>query len=178
LLTAAAAEIASQFVSEGILTLDSEHSKPVCPVSIPAPQTRGISGDRPPWASLLLDTPTFLLACRQADTALKRQPFSSIVQNVEARRRKNGTDSVAPNARALRLVCVFEILRPLYPRPYLCTFDSLALLDFLAFHGLYPRWVFAVCADPFSAHCWVQHGNILLNDRVEHVSRLVPIMAV
>jgi hypothetical protein len=31
---------------------------------------------------------------------------------------------------------------------------------------------------PFAAHCWVQHGDIVCNDTVEHVSGYTPIMVV
>jgi hypothetical protein len=73
---------------------------------------------------------------------------------------------------------VFDSLRLFYPRPYLCLFDSLALIHFLARFGLYPDWVFGVQADPFEAHCWVQAGSVVLNDTVERVSAFTPIMYV
>lgn len=31
--------------------------------------------------------------------------------------------------------------------------------------------VFGVKLDPFSAHCWVQIGDLLLNDRADQVAR-------
>jgi len=80
--------------------------------------------------------------------------------------------------RARSLVRVFARLRWYYPRPYLCLFDSLALLHFLARFDLFPDWVFGVSADPFEAHCSVQLGDVVLNDTVERVSALIPIMSV
>jgi hypothetical protein len=59
-----------------------------------------------------------------------------------------------------------------------CLHDSLAVLEFLARHELFPTWVFGVRARPFAAHCWVQHADIVLNDTFEHVSSYVPIMVV
>jgi hypothetical protein len=59
-----------------------------------------------------------------------------------------------------------------------CLFDSLALLEYLARHGIYADWVFGVQTRPFAAHCWVQHGDIVFNDTVEHVSGYTPIMVV
>ena len=75
-------------------------------------------------------------------------------------------------------MAAFEHLRPLYPRPYLCLFDSLALLEFLAAYHSYPRIVFGVVADPFQAHCWLQEGDVLLNDDLEQVGKYEPIMSV
>jgi hypothetical protein len=59
-----------------------------------------------------------------------------------------------------------------------CLHDSLAVLEFLARHQLFPSWVFGVRARPFAAHCWVQHDGFVCNDTVEHVSGYVPIMVV
>jgi Transglutaminase-like superfamily len=76
------------------------------------------------------------------------------------------------------LLTEFDALRPIFPRNYLCTFDSLALLHFLAAHGILADWVFGVRTDPFCAHCWLQKEDIVLNDTVEHVSTFDPIMCV
>jgi hypothetical protein len=75
------------------------------------------------------------------------------------------------------VIAAFKNLRPLYPRPYLCLFDSLALLEFLASYGSFPRVVFGVVADPFQAHCWLQEGNVVLDDDLERVGRYKPILS-
>ncbi|HCY01912.1 MAG TPA: lasso peptide biosynthesis B2 protein, partial [Erythrobacter sp.] len=33
-------------------------------------------------------------------------------------------------------------------------------------------------SDPFGAHCWVQHGEAVLNDTAEEVLRYTPILVV
>ena len=80
--------------------------------------------------------------------------------------------------RVRTLVKAFDALRPWYPRPYLCMFDSLALLHFLAWHGVFPEWVFGVTAEPFKAHCWVRAGTTVLNDTLERTGAFTPIMQV
>lgn len=172
------AKIASQFIARGILTLDPVHSKPVSPISIPPPRIRASSGPHPRLHLLAMNIARFYRASRRADVALKRKRFETIINAVAARGRRNGCIDADMTERAAFLAAIFDILRPLYPRPYLCIFDSLALLEFLAFHGIYPRWVFGVNADPFHAHCWVQCGETVLNDRLERVLPLAPIMAV
>jgi len=72
----------------------------------------------------------------------------------------------------------FDALRPMFPRNYLCTFDSLALFHYLAAHGILADWVFGVRTDPFFAHCWLQKEDTVLNDTVERVSTFDPIMCV
>ncbi len=73
---------------------------------------------------------------------------------------------------------VFLKYRPLFPRDYLCLFDSLALVRFLSGYDLYPDWVFGVQEDPFRAHCWVQAGEVVLNDHLDNVAVYTPIMTV
>jgi hypothetical protein len=57
-----------------------------------------------------------------------------------------------------------------------CLYDSLALIEFLALHGLYPDWVFGVRTRPFAAHCWVQQHDVVFNDTVDHATGFSPIM--
>ena len=42
--------------------------------------------------------------------------------------------------------------------------------------GQNAAWVFGVRTWPFSAHCWLQIGDAVLDDDPERVSRYTPIM--
>lgn len=123
--------------------------------------------------------PSFFLGCSNASRQLRRQRFESIIAAVQTRKAAQpGASRPFDFDRARPLLALFASLRLLYPRPYLCLFDSLALIHFLARFDLYPDWVFGVRADPFEAHCWVQAGSVALNDTVERVSALTPIMSI
>jgi hypothetical protein len=80
--------------------------------------------------------------------------------------------------RARELVAVFERLRSLFPRPYLCLYDSLALIDFLARYGVFPSWMFGIRLEPWGAHCWVQEAGIIFNEGVEEAAGYTPVMLV
>jgi len=80
--------------------------------------------------------------------------------------------------RAARLCSVYSRLRVIATGPGQCLFDSLALKRFLAKYGLFPDWIFGVHLNPFSAHCWLQHGDLLVHDSLDFVSRYTPIMVV
>jgi len=67
--------------------------------------------------------------------------------------------------------------RSFTPIPRNCLLDSLALDRTLAQQGLSATLVFGVCPTPFAAHCWLQTGNLILNDSFDHVSRFTPIYA-
>lgn len=123
---------------------------------------------------------SFFLSCAKASWQLRSERFESIVVATRARRpgNRNSPAAAFDIGRARPLLSAFERLRWFYPRPYLCMFDSLALIHFLAHFRLHPDWVFGVKADPFEAHCWVQADGIVLNDTLGRVSGFTPIMYV
>lgn len=69
----------------------------------------------------------------------------------------------------------FRQVRPFVPIRPCCLLDSLSLVEFLARRGLFATVVFGVIGDPFSAHCWVQVRDLVLNDTVGNVSAHTPI---
>jgi hypothetical protein len=116
-------------------------------------------------------------ASHRASMLLKKHHICEIVCGVRARKAKASAagDSIDGLKRH---TAIFRKLRPWYPRSYLCLFDALALLEFLARRRLFPTWVFGVQAQPFGAHCWVQAGDRLLNEGAEFANQFTPIMAV
>lgn len=129
---------------------------------VPKPE-RLISGAqlRLPLGHALPYAGIFLKSCARADYCIRFKQFSQVISRVDARRRRISAPSCD---RLVHLTRVFHALRPFYPRSYLCLFDSLALLEFLAHWELFPAWVFGVTVDPFEAHCWVQQDTIVLCD--------------
>jgi hypothetical protein len=59
-----------------------------------------------------------------------------------------------------------------------CLFHSLALVNFLARHAVFPTWVIGVRARPWGAHAWVQHDKLLLDANPEQVCEFASILAV
>jgi Transglutaminase-like superfamily len=169
--------LAAELQSTGLICTRQHGSKSYHPVEIPTPtRTLFRLNDSLPFPVTLV--PRFLRACVTASYYLKAKPLKATVRRIEERRR---TRSRLWNTRPEimeQLVSSFQTLRPLYPRPYLCMFDSLSLLEFLAYHAVFPSWVFAVTSDPFHAHCWVQQDSLLLNDTIDRVVSYTPIMCV
>ncbi|HEV7610806.1 MAG TPA: lasso peptide biosynthesis B2 protein [Steroidobacteraceae bacterium] len=163
-------------VSKEIITSNPAHGKPFAEFEYPAPVTEiEGSGNIASTSRSFLRTVRFLTACAKAHWYLKTQSLAHTLATIESRRRTVASKD-ATHAQAL--VSAFKSLRPFYPRPYVCLFDSLALLEFLAGYRYFPRLVFGVVADPFEAHCWLQNGTTLLNDHLERVSRYKPILSV
>lgn len=125
------------------------------------------------------DVRRFLVAVVFASIRLRRGSMQGTVRAIERRKTTcMNRNAVAGRRSIADLVAVFRALRPYYPREYLCLFDSLALVKFLGQYGIFPNWIFGVQLEPFNAHCWVQTGNLVLNDTVENVQQFTPIMVV
>jgi hypothetical protein len=175
-----AVALADQLLGLDILSECAAGAKDALPIAYPLP-TAAIDLDFPagPRRSAWVHAVSFFFSCAQASRQLREQHFKATVELVRARKRRNaGAAGQLDLQRARSLISVFERLRLFYPRSYLCLFDSLALIHFLARFHVYPDWVFGVNADPFEAHCWVQAGNCVLNDRVARVLGFTPIMYV
>lgn len=104
--------------------------------------------------------------------------IEDIVRGVERRRTLSLGRDHLNLADACKLVHIYNRLRPLFPSNFMCLFDSLALLEFLAHYNIFPQWVFAIRSDPWAAHCWVQFDAIAFNQDTEQARTYLPIMAV
>jgi Transglutaminase-like superfamily len=153
---------------------DATPVSPATPVSELVSETETSPG--PPVRSGL----TFVRASGIAKIVLRTWPFERVIGRVRRRKALRGPHTPVPDLAYVRkLVEAFGRYRIfLFSSKNECLYDSLALIEFLARHRVYPDWVFGVQTRPFSAHCWVQYGGIVFNDTVEHVSGYTPIMVV
>lgn len=119
----------------------------------------------------------FLAACTTATMLLRWRPIEATVLRV-ARRKADYDRQPLDMAKARELTAAFLRLRGFFPANYLCLFDSLALLEFLARYRIFPTWVFGIRLEPWSAHCWVQHGCCAFNEEVDEAANYTPIMAI
>jgi hypothetical protein len=120
----------------------------------------------------------FLRACTWTWAALRFQPLERIVVQVQRRKAVLARSGSANAPTACQLTSVFHRLRPCFPKGYLCLYDSLALLDFLARYRAFPTWVFGIKLEPWAAHCWVQDGDVVLNEDAEEAAAYTPVMAI
>jgi hypothetical protein len=170
----------ASLMSNGIITSNAAEGKPFVESECPARGSAIQPAETDHQAKwLLLLATQFFFACAKADWNLRARRFSRIVENIERRRFRARSSGRMPDAvRKAALITLFKKLRPLYPRPYLCLFDSLALFEYLAINCSYPRVVFGVVGDPFQAHCWLQEGTVVLNDDLERVGKYTPILCI
>lgn len=81
--------------------------------------------------------------------------------------------------RLLQTVMNFLRLRLwFYTADQHCLFDSLVLAGYLTSHAIECTFIIGVSTKPFTAHAWVQIGELVLNDTAEHVQTFTPILVV
>jgi hypothetical protein len=175
--TAAAIEVLR---GRGLLADGIPPGKDATPVTATVPARELVSETDTAPGAHLGSWLKFLTASAFAKFALRTWPFERVILRVKRRKALLEPQSGALDAeRARKLVEAFARYRVfLFSSKDECLYDSLALLEFLARYGIYPDWVFGVQTRPFAAHCWVQHGDVVFNDTVEHVTGYTPIMVV
>jgi hypothetical protein len=174
-----AARVVGQWLQTGLLVETTSHRGFPEPVSVPRPMESIQESEDLGAPTVVRFLPAFIMSARLAHFSLTHEPLEKTVRDVARRvaRARNNKRSF-DRSRAEAVVGAFAALRPLFPRNYLCLFDSLALLNLSLRYGLSPNWVFGVQAEPFSAHCWLQEGNVVLYDSVDRVSTYTPIMSI
>jgi hypothetical protein len=172
-------DVARALLQQGILSERADAGKDATPVVV-QPVSHEILpqefGQRPSlrWHTIA----QFLRSTAASAIAIRRWPLERVIGRVRDRNEAHRGE-VPDVERAQRLVTQFAAMRPvLFSSKDACLFESLALSEFLARHGVHPTWIFGVQARPFAAHCWLQLNGSVLNDTVDHVTGYTPIMAV
>lgn len=84
----------------------------------------------------------------------------------------------APSPALLAESARFARMAPWLPRAGLCLMRSLQQRLYLARRGHGVAWVFGVRTWPFEAHCWLQAGDVVLDDVPARVAGFTPILVV
>ncbi|MGH8158495.1 MAG: lasso peptide biosynthesis B2 protein [Rhodanobacter sp.] len=113
---------------------------------------------------------------------LKVRRLKPILQALSNYRNSRTSPPVHDQARIrqhlLEAANAFNRVRPYVPIEMCCLIDSLSMVRFLARRGLHAHLVMGVACDPFSAHAWVQHGPLVLNETVGTAQTYVPIRVI
>jgi len=175
--SSAASAVIEVLQGRGILT---ELGKDATPITAIVPRRELVTENETAPGPRIGSWWTFFIASAFAKFALRVWPFERVIRRVKRRKELQAAKAGELDAeQARKLVEAFARYRVfLFSSKDECLYDSFALLEFLARYEIYPNWHFGVQTRPFAAHCWVQHGDIVFNDTVEHVSGYTPIMVV
>jgi hypothetical protein len=106
------------------------------------------------------------------------RPLSYLVARARRRYATVELPLRSPGAAERRRVEVFRRLLPWAPGQGACLYRCVLLLTFLRQAGLDAHWVFGVRTWPFSAHCWLQAGEVVFDDPADYVARFTPMMVI
>jgi hypothetical protein len=167
-------------LKKGLLVEDEGDGKLLAPSNVDAPAVSLLEGSERPRPTIgPAHVWNFFFAAAAASKDLRWGSIERTVRSVGDRKSAHRMAATAVDTSVVSdLFRIFQTLRPYYPRPYLCLFDSLALLYFLARYRVFPQWVYGVKLEPFSAHCWIQVGDRVVNDIIDNVRGYTPIMSV
>jgi hypothetical protein len=102
-----------------------------------------------------------------AKIQLKTRELKMILDDrIDFRHRTAPLECTGTEPRLLNDALIFLKARKFVPIETRCLLDSLSIAIFLTRRRLHTNIVFGVTNDPFSAHCWAQSGDIVLNDTV------------
>lgn len=161
----------------GLVTEDPELGKSAAPCVIELP-TRWVRESEPRGSPhiALRDARAFTASVSYAAFGKRLLPFRRTAARV-CGRKAAGQSSQPEAGEVARLVRIFDWLRPLaFRKTDECFMYCLALTEFLSRYGVFPSWVFGVRADPFRAHCWLQHSDLVLTDIPYNLRRMTPIL--
>jgi hypothetical protein len=155
-----------QFVEAGFLAKTPPRRRALSPR--PQRDLGAVSASQPRLADIGL----IVLAWLTMLVSYLRADFARLTRCVDDR----GAPTTEPSGEVLRLVAAFERVLPWLPFQGLCLYRAFLLRRVLRWRGHRVRWVFGVRTWPFLAHCWLQAGDVVLDDAAERLVAFTPIM--
>ncbi len=107
-----------------------------------------------------------------------RRPFKDLIALARSERPLDAADRRRPSRPLLTAVRAFQDALAWAPWQGECLYRSFTLLRHLRREGFDAQWVFGVRTWPFHAHCWLQAGDVVLEDTIDRLLPFSPILAV
>jgi hypothetical protein len=165
----------ASMIERGLVTTDASVGKPLRPHVGIEPRARIVVAPAVSWISLARHFVWFWMCVATSRRVTRSTHIRDVVgQIANAKKANTGSNDLT---RLSYLIAVYQRLRMLYPRKFVCLYDSLMLERFLRKYGFHPELVFGVRFVPFEAHCWLQFGELTLNEDSFTAHSYTPIMA-
>lgn len=113
---------------------------------------------------------------RRVERRIGSAGFHSVLVQTRALLQARCGEAFEERGRPGRAVRAFEHARILRTAADRCLPRSIALAIRLASLGTPVTLTIGVKLAPFGAHCWVQHGDLVLSDRIGEVQAYTPLM--
>ena len=162
-------------VRRGILVEVADASRPA-PCKLADPPTRSLLDDGLP-RPVARQVAVAALRIKTTKFALRYRGLQRTIARLNRLKARVIGEELAPH-RIWRISAAFEATKLFLSPHRQCLPRSLALASRLTSLGANVDLVLGVANNPFSAHCWVQHKGVVLNDRMEKVQGYTPVLVV
>ena len=114
----------------------------------------------------------------RAARKVRDQPFATVLQDV--RERKASLTSIAhdPAGEISLVLSAFASTGLVFRARDQCLPQSIAFHRLCLDRAVPATLVIGVSVNPFAAHCWVQLGDTVINDRAERIRQFTPILEI
>lgn len=131
----------------------------------------------PVGRAFLIGTNAFLLRYG-ARRNIRSHSLRAVIRDV--RERKAALGSMAQDAvKEMSIACkAFGSTGWAFQSKDQCLPESIAFHRLCLNRGVPASLFLGVSVNPFAAHCWVQHGDTVINDRVERIRQFTPILEI
>lgn len=161
----------SALIGGALLALLEEHKLIVATkwqAPSPPPAVRDLGRPSCSLVRMLCMAPAVVASFRFARRALARRRLADLVAAL-----CHGTVN---DDRAAMLAADFCATARRLNQDSNCLLQSLALMHFLGRNRAGATLVFGVTSKPFKAHCWLQSGDLVLNDQLDRIAPFTPIL--
>jgi hypothetical protein len=169
-------------LKRGLLTKSRTEGLPTEPVIPLAAQAISTGRQRTwPLAIRFTHIVSFVQSYVYVSFMLRTERLCQIVSHLRAmnKTRSANVGMTTSSATIIRHCAIFRRIRTfVYTAHEECLFDALVLAMFLFHCRHIPTFVIGVKTKPFLAHAWVQIGEWVIDERVEKVQMLKPILVV
>jgi len=172
-----AVDVSDETVRQSLVEAGLIDRGPPRPAPALAPARREVEAAAP----AKVDAETLVRLLRAAWTArrhLRSRSFGELLAWAAARRTDPAPLVPAPSPALLAEAARFAALRVWAPFDGACLARSYMALRYLRLCGHDAWWVIGVRTWPFSAHCWLQAGDVVLDDTAARVMPYRPILVV
>lgn len=174
------ADVLESLVTHGLLTVQPASGRPFRSAELRLGSCAVGMGTEYEYAPQLHHVFWALITSICARLDLRFRGVAGTMERLSAAKQEPRTPASSVSANELRrIVSIFRIIRPfLYEKKDQCLLHGLTLHKFLCRYGFNPTWVIGVRTAPFIAHCWVQHGESVLDDSPEQTLEFTPLVAI
>ncbi|WP_165357533.1 lasso peptide biosynthesis B2 protein [Sphingosinicella sp. CPCC 101087] len=155
-------------------SVQAEGFAPPTSIEVPTHDLVDCTGEGPSWHDLAgacaAELGTML--------SLRTRRLADIVAEIEACGRGRAGDQRDRDSRLGRIAAAFAKTSFVFPAADRCLVRAVAMMRACHRRDLFPRLVFGVRLQPFSAHCWVQSGPSMLIGGVEQARLFTPVRVV